>query len=120
MACCAFVAFLISQLCLIVRALVRWVRGTPGAPVHSAVMWRLEGLGLQSGDVSVSHMPSARLPRRRAAALLSLAVAAELGFMMAGAYWIKHGGAQALALQAERLASIRSITDLSIICTARR
>jgi hypothetical protein len=40
--------------------------------------------------------------------------------MISGVQWLRTGGAQALMIDAERLASVRSFADLQIVCTARR
>jgi len=123
MACCAFVAFLLSQAYLMAEGLTRWMRGTPPSQVPSAVMWRLEVPGSEEEQpLALAPSSSAQLPRakRRAMGLISLMAAAELVILIGGVQWVRGGGAQALIIDAERLASVRSFADLKIICTAKR
>jgi hypothetical protein len=125
MACCAFVAFLVSQVYVMIQALTHWMRRTRDVQVPSAVMWRLDQpvpVSEPEPLVSLAHAPLAHVPRskRRTSVLISLAVAAELAIMIGGVQWLRTGGAQALMIDAERLASVRSIAELQIVCTARR
>jgi len=124
MACCAFVAFLVSQVYVMIRALTHWMRGTRDVQLPSAVMWRLdrpvpvaEPAPLLSLAVGAAV---SRSKKRRTSVLISLAVAAELAIMIGGVQWLRTGGVQALMIDAERLASVRSFADLQIVCTARR
>ena len=124
MACCAFVAFLISQAYVLMQGLTHWVRGTRDVQVPSAVMWRLDRavpVSEPPPPVSLAHAPLGYVPRSkwRASVLVSLAVA-ELATMSGGVQWLRSGGAQAVMIDAERLASVRSFADLKILCTARR
>jgi hypothetical protein len=119
MACCAFVAFLLSQGYLMAEALMRWMRGAPQSRVPSAVMWRLDATGAEKEQPVSLARPFPRA-KRRALGLISLAAAAELAILIGGVHWLTGGGAQALMLDAQRLASVRSFADLQIICTAKR
>jgi hypothetical protein len=125
MACCAFVAFLVSQAYLIAQGLTRWVFGKREAPAPSAVLWRLDSSVLAAeatAPAASAHAPPMPVARRkgRAWGLISLAIAAELTLMAGGVQWIRGGGAQALMIDAARLASVRSFADLKIICTTKR
>jgi hypothetical protein len=123
MACCAFVAFLVSQAYLIAQGLTRWVFGPREPRAPAAVLWRLE-TAIPANEAALPATPAQApsLARRtgRTWGFISLAVALELTLMAGGVQWIRGGGAQALMMDAERLASVRSFADLKLICTAKR
>jgi hypothetical protein len=126
MACCAFVAFLVSQAYLMAQGLTRWVFRKREVRAPSAVMWRLDSPVLAAEatpqPVTSAHAPPAPAPRRggRAWGVIPLVVAVELTLMVGGVQWIRGGGAQTLMIDAARLASARSFADLKIICTTKR
>jgi hypothetical protein len=130
MACCAFVAFLLGQIYLVFRALIRWTRGQRGASRRpSAAMWRLgqpatgspQSAALSSFE-SVAPVGRSRIPPSnvRAAGLVSLALVAELVILIGGTQVFMGASVQTLMNDAEQLVSAKSLAELKIICTARR
>jgi hypothetical protein len=127
MPCCAFAAFLVSQIYLALLGLRRLLRGHGARhePVPSAVMWRL-GPPLEASATagSAAFESSSRAPRRRSRkrslTFVSLAAIAELAIMTAGVRWFMDGGAHSLVSDVERLTSAGSFADLAVMCGAKR
>jgi hypothetical protein len=139
MACCAFVAFLLGQIYLVFRTLIRWTRGMHEAPQRTpAAMWRLSQPVTRNPQPSPLAPPASlesfaplaplavvdrsKIPpsKVRVFGLVSLALVAELAIMIGGTQAFMGAGVQALMNDAEQLLNAKSLAELKIICTARR
>jgi hypothetical protein len=121
MACCTFVAFIVSQLYLMLRAAAHWLRGKPSQELSSAVMWRLAA-AVPAVSPELPHQPSVRGSQRQTSrfgmrAWLGAALAIEIALVVAGAQWFGFGaGRQALTDELSRLAQVQSFSDFKDFC----
>jgi len=130
MACCAFIAFLVSQVYLFAIAPLRRLTGTPRPETASAVAWRL-------GSVAPTpdrHPPEKERPSfavgrlvvatpRQGRAWLPLAAAGviELAVLVgAGQSFLTGTGRQMVTEEIEWLAGIETLSDLKDLCSPGR
>jgi hypothetical protein len=121
MACCTFVAFIVSQLYLMLRAAAHWLGRKPSQEMPLAVMWRLEPV-VPAAPPELANQSSVRSLQRQSSrfgtrAWLGAALAIELALVVAGAQWFGFGaGRQALTDELGRLAQIESFADFKDFC----
>jgi hypothetical protein len=136
MACCAFVAFLVSQLYVLVEGVARRFGRAPRAKLDSAVMWRLDtntslqalqtvsssAQPLQSRSAIRASSPGGqsrlRAPRR---ALWLGAFAVEACVLIGGLQWFTYGtGGKMLSVEIHRLLAGESLANLRDLCGLKR
>lgn len=110
MACCVFAAFIISQFFAAYEALLSLFGRKAKAPQP---VWRL-GMAAPScaaqGGAAVFRAP----PRVRTMVIVALGV--ELIILLSAGNWLLHGGADSVAREFARLATVRSFADLRDLC----
>jgi hypothetical protein len=120
MACCAFAAFLISQILAVIHFLRRFTGKGAQAQAPAASLWRLDMLAAPS----VSPIPASGVvvPMRRfgLAGFRGWALAlvcAELIVLVGALQWFTLGdGRSALADEFEQIARVRSLAELKDLC----
>ena len=131
MACCAFIAFLVSQVYLFAIAPLRRLTGTPRPETASAVAWRLGSVASTPDrhPPEKERAPSFAARRlvvatpRRGRAWLPLAAAGviELTVLVgAGQSFLTGTGRQMLTEEIEWLAGIETLSDLKDLCSPGR
>ena len=131
MACCAFIAFLVSQVYLFAIAPLRWLTRTARPEAASAVAWRLGSDASTPDRHSSAKERAPSLAARRGvvatprpAHLWLPMVAAgviELTVLVGGGQWFLAGtGRQLLTEEIESLAGIETLGDLKDLCSPGR
>jgi hypothetical protein len=125
MACCAFIAFLVSQVYLLVSTGVRRLLPTARVASVPATAWRLDSVApagpRQSGATAVASRTFGVPRRMRPWFPLIAAGAIELAVLAGGVQWFVVGdGRQALADEIQWLAGIDSLAELKDLCSFRR
>jgi hypothetical protein len=124
MACCAFVAFLVSQIYVLGQGVARLFGRNPVAPGHAPQLWRLETTAMArvpAQSAAAPRPPGARgfasMGLRPGLALFLLLAALELALVVSGVQWFLLGrGGQLLAADFRHLASSGAITSLRDLC----
>jgi hypothetical protein len=124
MACCAFVAFLVSQIYVLGQGVVRLFGRRPAACANAPQLWRLDTTAvarLPAQSATVARPQVARgfalMGLRPGLALFLLLAAVELALAVSGVQWFLLGrGGQLLAADFRHLASSGAITSLRDLC----
>jgi hypothetical protein len=132
MACCAFIAFLVSQVYLFAIAPLRRLTGTPRPESASAVAWRLGSAVASTPDghppekerapsFAARHLVVATPRQGRAWLPLAAAGVIELTVLVgAGQSFLTGTGRQMLTEEFEWLAGIETLSDLKDLCSPGR
>ena len=131
MACCAFIAFLVSQVYLFAVAPMRRLTRTALQEAPSAVAWRLGSVasapdrappGKGSDSSFAVRPPIAATPQLGPSWLPLVAVGViELAVLVGAGQWFLAGtGRQLLTQEIESLAGIETLGDLKDLCSPGR
>ncbi|MET0988272.1 MAG: hypothetical protein ABW034_22965 [Steroidobacteraceae bacterium] len=112
MACCAFVAFLVSQLYVLGRGVKRLFSGKPQSEVDAASMWRLDTSDAPTAPAAASQsVVQRRSPLKRAG--WAVAVVAEIAVVVVAGHWlVARDGAQSVAAELHHIASGHGLAHL--------